>query len=141
MCKSNQATISKQITMHLDGNTPADFQRALDTALDELKNGTRGGAGGTNSFTYEIETRDVTLMPVSAREAAQKELEQLRANAVLWEHYRLEIQNLEKHMAKLAGSYLELGAYADVATCATRAEGARFVLGRMPPPNPGLKVS
>lgn len=51
-----------------------------------------------------------------------------------WEQYRAEMQNMEGRMAELASGFLELGAYEDAAKCAIKAEGMRFVLGRMPPP-------
>lgn len=50
-----------------------------------------------------------------------------------WEQYRAEMQDMESRFAKLAASFLELGAYEDAAKCAIKAEGMRFVLGRMPP--------
>lgn len=37
----------------------------------------------------------------------------------------------------MAKNFLELGAYEDAAKCAIKAEGMRFVLGRMPPPTRG----
>lgn len=52
-----------------------------------------------------------------------------------WESYRAEMQDMEARLAKLAGNFLELGDYEDAAKCALKAEGMRFVLGRMPPPN------
>lgn len=59
-----------------------------------------------------------------------KEAEEL----LRWEQYRAEMQDMEGRFAKLASSFLELGAYEDAAKCAIKAEGMRFVLGRMPPP-------
>jgi hypothetical protein len=37
----------------------------------------------------------------------------------------------------MAKNFLELGAYEDAAKCAIKAEGMRFILGRMPPPTRG----
>jgi len=54
-----------------------------------------------------------------------------------WEHYRTEMQGMESRYADLAKNFLELGAYEDAAKCAIKAEGMRFVLGRMPPPTRG----
>lgn len=73
-----------------------------------------------------------------ANKEAEQELEQLRTSASRWENYRDEMQKMEGRMAKLARSFLDLGAYEDAAKCATKAEGMRFVLGRMPPPNAWL---
>lgn len=53
-----------------------------------------------------------------------------------WENYRAEMQHMERQSAKLARNFLELGAYEDAAKCAIKAEGMRFVLGRMPSPLP-----
>lgn len=72
-----------------------------------------------------------------ANEAAEKELEQLRANAARWDSYRAEMQDMELRMAKLARNFLDIGAYEDAAKCALKAEGMRWVTGRMPPPNAG----
>ena len=66
---------------------------------------------------------------------AEQELDQLRTSASRWENYRNEMQNMEERMAKLARSFLDLGAYEDAAKCAIKADGMRFVIGRMPPPN------
>ena len=66
-------------------------------------------------------------------EKNKKELEQLRASAAQWESYRSEMQNMEERFAKLARNFLDLRSYEDAAKCATKAEGMRFVLGRMPP--------
>lgn len=63
---------------------------------------------------------------------AEQELDQLRIIASRWENYRNEMMYMERQMAKLASRFLDLGAYEDAAKCATRAEGMRFVLGRMP---------
>lgn len=49
-----------------------------------------------------------------------------------WELYRLEMQNHEQRLAKLAASFLEIPAYEDAAKCAIKAEGIKYVLGRMP---------
>ncbi len=49
-----------------------------------------------------------------------------------WEQYRLEMENFEKQNAKLAKSFLELGAYKSASECAIHAEGAKFMCVRMP---------
>ncbi len=49
-----------------------------------------------------------------------------------WENYRAEIQGMEARLAKLAASFLELGAYEDAAKCAIKADGARWMIARMP---------
>ncbi|MCK4843057.1 MAG: hypothetical protein KAT04_14445 [Methylococcales bacterium] len=49
-----------------------------------------------------------------------------------WEDYRLEMENFEHRMAETAKSFLELGAYSSAAECAIKADGMKFILGRMP---------
>lgn len=50
-----------------------------------------------------------------------------------WEAYREEIADKEQRLGGLAGNFLELGAWEDVAKCALKAEGMKWVRGRMPP--------
>lgn len=64
-----------------------------------------------------------------------EENEQLRSAAARWDSYRDEMQRMEERMAKLARNFLDLGAYEDAAKCALKAEGMRWVVGRMPPSN------
>lgn len=49
-----------------------------------------------------------------------------------WELFRCEMQIHQDRLAKLAGSYLELGAFDDAAKCAIKADGIKYVIGRMP---------
>ena len=51
-----------------------------------------------------------------------------------WECYRAEIADMEQRLGKLARNFLDCGAWEDAAKCALKAEGLRFVRGRMPPP-------
>lgn len=60
-------------------------------------------------------------------------LEEAQAKLDRWEAYREEMQRMEQRLAKLAANFLELGAYADAAKCAAKAEGIQFIAGRMPP--------
>lgn len=64
-----------------------------------------------------------------------EENEQLRTAAARWDSYREEMQDMERRMAKLAQDFLRLKAYEDAAKCALKAEGMRWVTGRMPLPN------
>ena len=49
-----------------------------------------------------------------------------------WEAFRTEMESHQKQLAKLAASFLELGAFEDAAKCAIKAEGIKHVIGRMP---------
>lgn len=49
-----------------------------------------------------------------------------------WEAYRSEMADMELRLANLAKKFLDLGAYEDAARCASKAEGMKFVRGRMP---------
>lgn len=51
-----------------------------------------------------------------------------------WEAYRQEIEDAELRIGKLAGNFLELKAWEDAGKCALRAEGMKWVRGRMPNP-------
>lgn len=51
-----------------------------------------------------------------------------------WESYRAEIQEMEQRMKTLAFSFLKLGDYESASRCTIKAEGMRFVQGRMPTP-------
>lgn len=59
------------------------------------------------------------------QETIQQELER-------WELFRTEMENHQARLAKLAASFLELGAFDDSAKCAIKADGIKYVLGRMP---------
>ena len=50
-----------------------------------------------------------------------------------WEAYRAELVDMEQRLGKIAGNFLVLGAWEDAAKCALKAEGMRWVRGRMPP--------
>lgn len=50
-----------------------------------------------------------------------------------WEAYREEIADKEQRLGGIAGNFLELGAWEDVAKCALKADGMKWVRGRMPP--------
>lgn len=52
-----------------------------------------------------------------------------------WELYRHEMVRTEKTMAKFAKNFLDLGAYEDASRCAIKAEGLKFIIGRMPSSN------
>lgn len=72
----------------------------------------------------------VSLKASSAQQgASDADLQALEG----WEAYRAEIEDMERRMKALAFSFLELGDYESASRCAMRAEGMRFVLGRMPP--------
>ena len=62
-----------------------------------------------------------------------EENENLRAAAARWDSYREEMHDMERRMARLAQNFLGLKAYEDAAKCALKAEGMRWVTGRMPP--------
>lgn len=49
-----------------------------------------------------------------------------------WELYRSEMENHQRRLSKLAANFLELEAFEDAAKCAIKAEGIKYVLGRMP---------
>jgi len=49
-----------------------------------------------------------------------------------WELFRNEMQNHQDRLGNLAGSFLDLGAFDDAAKCAIKADGIKYVLGRMP---------
>jgi len=49
-----------------------------------------------------------------------------------WELFRTEMQNHQHRLGKLAASFLELEAFDDAAKCAIKADGIKYVLGRMP---------
>ena len=65
--------------------------------------------------------------------ALKQELADLRARLERWEAYRSEMQDMEGRIAKLSRNFLDLDAYKDAAECAIKADGIRFVVGRMPP--------
>ena len=50
-----------------------------------------------------------------------------------WEAYRAELEDAEKRIGKLARNFIDLGAWEDAGRCALRAEGMKWVRGRMPP--------
>ena len=57
------------------------------------------------------------------------------ATALLrWEAYRTELEDAELRIGKLAGNFLALKAWEDAGKCALRAEGMKWVRGRMPNP-------
>jgi hypothetical protein len=62
---------------------------------------------------------------VDDQEAIQRELAR-------WKSFRTEMEDHQKRLAKLAGSFLELGAFDDAAKCAIKADGINYVIGRMP---------
>jgi len=49
-----------------------------------------------------------------------------------WELFRNEMQNHQDMLGHLAGSFLDLGAFDYAAKCAIKADGIKYVLGRMP---------
>lgn len=54
--------------------------------------------------------------------------EQLRR----WESYREEIADKERRLGGLARNFLDLEAWEDAAKCALKADGMKWVRGRMP---------
>jgi hypothetical protein len=62
----------------------------------------------------------------------QEDGEKMAERLGRWEAYRDEMLRHQTQLAELAGRYLELGAYDDSAKCANKAEGIKYVLGRMP---------
>lgn len=50
-----------------------------------------------------------------------------------WDAYRHEVEDAQKRIGKVASDFLRLQAWEDAARCALRAEGFKWVLGRMPP--------
>lgn len=50
-----------------------------------------------------------------------------------WEAYRAELQDAEQRIGKVARNFIDLGAWEDAGKCALRAEGMKWVRGRMPP--------
>jgi hypothetical protein len=63
-------TIAKKITILVEGTSRADLQKALETALDELAQGTWGGAGGTLHQAYILRTEDVAPSQLRGLEPA-----------------------------------------------------------------------
>jgi len=51
-----------------------------------------------------------------------------------WELFRAEMLEHQKQLGKLAKSYLELEAFDSAAECAIKADGIKYVIGRMPKP-------
>jgi len=51
-----------------------------------------------------------------------------------WELHRDEMAKHMDRLAKLAVNFTELGAFDDAAKCLIKAEGLKYVLGRMPKP-------
>ena len=49
-----------------------------------------------------------------------------------WEAYRAELVDMEKRLGKIAENFLGLGAWEDAAKCALKAEGMKWVRGRLP---------
>ena len=49
-----------------------------------------------------------------------------------WELFRLEMQSHQDRLKKLAISFLELEAFDEAAKCAIKADGIKYVIGRMP---------
>jgi len=49
-----------------------------------------------------------------------------------WHSFQAEMEQHEKRLAQLAKNFLDLNAYEEAAKCAIKAEGLRYVLGRMP---------
>lgn len=60
------------------------------------------------------------------------QLEELQARLARWEAFRGEMLEHQQQMAKLAGKFLALGAFESSASCAIKAEGLKFIVGRMP---------
>ena len=60
-------------------------------------------------------------------------LDEAAAALMRWEAYRAELADHEKRIGKVARNFIDLGAWEDAGKCALRAEGMRWVRGRMPP--------
>lgn len=48
------------------------------------------------------------------------------------ENFRAEMERAQKQFAECSQSFLDLGAYKDVAECAMKAETLKWVIGRIP---------
>lgn len=62
-----------------------------------------------------------------------KLLDEAATALMRWEAYRTELQDAERRFGGLARNFLNCGAWEDAAKCALKAEGMRWVRGRMPP--------
>lgn len=51
------------------------------------------------------------------------------------EAYREEMLRMEKKLKELAENFLQLDDYGSAARCAIKAEGLKFIIGRIPPSN------
>lgn len=51
-----------------------------------------------------------------------------------WELFRAEMLEHQKQLGKLAKSFLELEAFDSAAECAIKADGIKYIVGRMPKP-------
>jgi hypothetical protein len=49
-----------------------------------------------------------------------------------WELFRVEMKTHQERLGKLAISFIELEAFDDAAKCAIKADGIKYVIGRMP---------
>lgn len=66
----------------------------------------------------------------------------LTINADKLDAYRAEIEDSKRRIGKLVAKFIELEAFEDAARCAIKADGMKFVLGRIPPPErPSVKPS
>lgn len=84
--------------------------------------------------TTSMTGRAPTVVPLKAAAASPARASDADLQALdRWEAYRAEIEDLEGRMKALAFNFLELGDYESASRCTIKAEGLRFVRGRMPP--------
>lgn len=69
----------------------------------------------------------------SCAQHMQRTIEQQAAEIEQWRKYRAEIADMEHRLGKLARNFLDCQSWEDAAKCALKAEGMRWVRGRMPP--------
>ena len=76
---------------------------------------------------------------VAKDESERNEVERLQPVVMVqkdalerWELFRCEMQNHQDRLAKLASSFLDLGDFDGAAKCAIKADGIKYVIGRMP---------
>ena len=79
---------------------------------------------GSDSDKFKSAMPDVTY--------DQNDGERMAERLERWEAYRVEMLRHQIELAKLAVNYLELDAYQAAGECAYKAEGIKYVLGRMP---------
>lgn len=76
-------------------------------------------------FKDELDSQPSADAPAHSPDTPQTPLQR-------WESFRDEMAGMEQRMGRLAKNFLDCGAWEDAAKCALKAEGMRWVVGRMP---------